>query len=204
MTVTASDWIPLKEAAGTLAAALFKVEGVTPTARRAAAAQHVAYAHTMIERLWRTGVLAFRAGRVETLSEGGSTVTALDTEIDPRNLDDAYFFEPGILSERGFDVTRFKATEISVSRPDFDEWLSRRVGTTSTPKAEKSPPSVDRLAKYLADVADGTQTKPEMKRLAEEHFGCTLPDKNRWRPAWKQIDDSQKRARGARVFKSGS
>lgn len=213
-----SDWIALAEAAERLAAALFTTKGVTPTARRAETAQHINYAHTMIERQWRCGILSLQ-GRIETRLEDGSTAVALNAEMDPRKFEDAYFWERDAMGERGFDsergfYTRINATEICVNRADFEEWLKHRVATlTPWPGAEKpiekeevekAPPSVERVVKYLVDVADGSQTQPELKRMAEEHFGCPLPDHARWRPAWGQLPESQKRPRGARNFKSGS
>ncbi|TIR21786.1 MAG: hypothetical protein E5X33_12025 [Mesorhizobium sp.] len=196
------EWIPLEKAAETLAAAMFKNEGVTPTTRRAYAARHIADSRKMIESLWRTGTLSLRAGSIETRSG-----IAADVDLDPRTLEDAFFFEPEVLSgsrlgEAGWED--IKASDISVSRPDFDEWLKYNDLGPRIPKAGKSPPSVDRLANFLADVADGTQTEPELKRIAEEHFGCNLPEKARWRPAWSQIDESKKRPRGGRTFKSGN
>ncbi|MER9171244.1 hypothetical protein NKI12_28740 [Mesorhizobium australicum] len=218
-----AEWIPLTEAAGMVTAALFRdVKGVTPTARRAYATQHLAESLEMIERLWRHGSIMFRAGRIETLDDGGSIVVAVDQEIDPRTLDDAFFHEPDVLRERGSrrnsqghweDIVTFKATEISVSRPDLEEWLAHfaakdeALHPASKPSVlgtTKAPPSVEVLTAYLLDRADGKRTQAELKRMAEAHFGCTIPDKNRWRPAWTQLDDGQKLAQGAKPPKYGN
>ncbi|MER8661873.1 hypothetical protein NKH34_12105 [Mesorhizobium sp. M1148] len=147
-----ADWISLTDAAGMLAAAIFEQgKGITPTARRAYAAQHIIEARKMIERLWRNGTLTLRAGRIETLSDKGSTDIAIHTEIDPRSLDDAFFHEPEVLSELGSDGARFKATDISVSRPDLEEWLAH---TTRPEKATKAEPTLKPERRGRKQAAD--------------------------------------------------
>ncbi|RWC12353.1 MAG: hypothetical protein EOS52_19110 [Mesorhizobium sp.] len=223
-----SDWIPLLEAAEAVVAALFTSRGITPTARRTEAAKDVKYAHTMIERQWRRGILSLR-GKVETRLQDGSISVAINAEMDPKRFEEASFYELGApwgarppnegehgiaVGGQGFNLNLgwINATDICVNRADLEEWLKYRLDTLipwpdtkiDKAEAEKAPPSVDRIVKYLAEIADGSQTQPELKRMAEEHFGCPLPDHARWRPAWAQLPESQKRPRGARSFKSGS
>ena len=53
----------------------------------------------------------------------------------------------------------------------------------------------DKLHQFLMTLADGNKTEAECREAAEAEFG-KIPEKNVWRPAWSQIPEDLKRARG--------
>jgi hypothetical protein len=94
----------------------------------------------------------------------------------------------------------------TVSGPDglviYNVTVVNRYGFAIRPSARlteslRRPPRETAVLEFLTSIADGKKTEQELKDLAEAHFGCRIPQKSRWRPAYYALPDELRRPRGA-------
>ncbi len=57
-------------------------------------------------------------------------------------------------------------------------------------------PSVNSVLDYVLIIADGATPIPDLRRMAEQHFACRIPEKSIWRDVLRQLPADKKLSRG--------
>jgi hypothetical protein len=192
------EWLALKDAVQRIAG---RLDGESDKARERLAA-------SALYDEFRRGHVRSRAGRVYAADGPGSTWSLANWPIPAalwqvttvyqwsKNYSVSWSYPVNEPKPDGWPAGSVKLSEIELSCADIDHvW--------PLPKVAGARISHKELVKFLSGIADGTKTEAECREAAKVRFGLkSIPEKNIWRPAWKQVPSSQKAPLG-RPRKSG-